>query len=140
MFRIIAASLLLLGAIVGSTLLFGADMVSALNPQRDLCEGSGGVWNGSGCNTPGDKTVTGLFGSITNILIFLTGAISVIMIVVGGFKYVVSAGDQTAAASAKNTILYAVIGLVVAFAAYAVVNFVLVEFIGAPESGPRERV
>ena len=51
------------------------------------------------------------------------------MIVIGGIKYTVSNGDTTAVTSAKNTILYAVIGLVVAIMAYAIVSFVITRFI-----------
>jgi len=67
----------------------------------------------------------GIFKSITNILLFIIGAISVIMLIIGGIRYVVSGGDQSAVQSAKNTILYAIVGIVVAFLAYAAVNFVL---------------
>lgn len=63
--------------------------------------------------------------SVTNILLFVIGAVSVIIIIVGGLRYVTSAGDQNQVSSAKNTILYAVIGLVIASVAYAIVNFVL---------------
>ena len=62
---------------------------------------------------------------IINVLLFLIGALSVVMIIYGGFKYVTSAGESSAVASAKNTILYAVIGLVVAVSAFMIVNFVL---------------
>lgn len=62
--------------------------------------------------------------NITNTLLFLLGAVAVIMIVIGGFKYVISNGDTSQVTSAKNTIFYAVIGLVVALLAYAIVNFV----------------
>lgn len=65
-----------------------------------------------------------IFVTITNILLFIIGAIAVIMLIIGGIRYVVSAGDQNAVASAKNTILYAIIGIVVAFLAYAAVNFI----------------
>ncbi|HET7629904.1 MAG TPA: pilin [Candidatus Saccharimonadales bacterium] len=66
----------------------------------------------------------GIFRQITNILLFLVGAIAVIMLIVGGIRYIVSAGDQTQVTAAKNTILYAIVGIVVAFLAYAAVNFV----------------
>ena len=57
------------------------------------------------------------------------GAVSVIMIIIGGFRYVTSQGDQTQMQSAKNTILYAVIGVVVSIAAYAIVSFVVAQFV-----------
>ena len=70
----------------------------------------------------------GIFRTITNVLLFLIGAISVIMLIIGGIRYTVSGGDSTAVTSAKNTILYAVVGIIVALLAYAVVNFVLDSF------------
>ena len=54
------------------------------------------------------------------------GAISVIMIIVGGIRYATSQGDQTQMQSAKNIILYAVIGVVVAIAVYVIVSFVVI--------------
>lgn len=65
-----------------------------------------------------------IFGRVTNILLFLVGAISVIMLIIGGIRYVISGGDQAQVTGAKNTILYAIVGIVVAFLAYAAVNFV----------------
>ena len=65
-----------------------------------------------------------IFKRVTDILLFLVGAISVIMLILGGIRYVVSGGDQAQVTAAKNTILYAIIGIVVAFLAYAAVNFV----------------
>lgn len=72
---------------------------------------------------------TGVFTTITNVLLFLIGAISVIMLIIGGVRYVVSGGDQAAVTSAKNTILYAVIGIIVAILAYAIVNFVITSLV-----------
>ncbi len=66
----------------------------------------------------------GIFTTVTNILVFLVGIIAVVMLIIGGIRYALSGGDQTAVTSAKNTILYAIIGLVVAFLAFAIVSFV----------------
>lgn len=66
--------------------------------------------------------------TIVNILLFILGAIAVIMIVIGGIRYVTSNGESAAITSAKNTILYSVIGLIVAIMAYAIVNFVIKAF------------
>ncbi len=78
-----------------------------------------------------DHTVTdltgqdGLFKQATNLLLFLIGAVSVIMIVIGGIRYTVSGGEASAIEGAKNTILYSVVGLVVALLGFAIVNFVV---------------
>lgn len=70
----------------------------------------------------------GVFQQITTVMLFLVGAISVIMLIIGGIRYVVSGGDSTAVQNAKNTILYAIVGIVVSLLAFAVVNFVAGSF------------
>jgi len=78
----------------------------------------------------------GTFSTITNVLLFIIGAIAVIMIVIGGMRYVLSGGDSNQITAAKNTILYAIIGIVVAILAYAAVNFVIGSFApGGSSSG-----
>lgn len=69
-----------------------------------------------------------VIGGIVDLLLYLIGAVAVIMIVIGGFKYVVSNGEAAQVKSAKDTIFYAVIGLVVAILAYAIVHFVIGQF------------
>lgn len=70
----------------------------------------------------------GVFATLTNTMLFIGGAISVIMVVVGGLRYVMSGGSATNISTAKNTILYAVIGLVISILAYAIINFVITSF------------
>lgn len=67
----------------------------------------------------------GIFRNITNTLIFLVGAIAVVMLIVGGLRYVLSGGNSSNVEAAKNTIFYAIIGIVVAILAFAIVNFVI---------------
>lgn len=69
-----------------------------------------------------------MFKRITDVMLFVVGAVSVIMLIIGGIRYVVSNGDAGAVTSAKNTILYAIIGIIVTILAYAVVNFVIAQF------------
>jgi hypothetical protein len=73
--------------------------------------------------------IGGLIQTVVNVLLFLLGAIAVIMIVIGGIKYTTSNGDSSSVTSAKNTILYAVVGLIVALMAYAIVNFIIDKFV-----------
>ena len=68
---------------------------------------------------------TGILTTITNILLFVIGALSVLMLIIGGLRYVISGGKASAVTAAKNTILYAIVGLIIAFLAYAAINFVL---------------
>ena len=67
----------------------------------------------------------GVFTRITNVVLYIVGAISVIMLVWGGVRYIISGGDSKKITDAKNTILYAIIGLIIAVLAFAIVNFVL---------------
>ena len=60
-----------------------------------------------------------------NILLYVVGILAVVMIIVSGLKMTMSAGDAGAVQKAKNTLVYAIIGLVIAVLAYAIVNFVL---------------
>ena len=73
----------------------------------------------------------GIFTNITNTILYVVGIISVIMLIFGGLRYVVSGGDSKKVTDAKNTVLYAIIGLVIAILSYAIVNFVL-NAIGSP--------
>lgn len=80
------------------------------------------------CSNPGNQKLFGpnsIWTNIINTLIFIVGAVAVVMIVIGGLRYTISNGDQSQVTSAKNTILYAVVGIVVAASSYAIVNFVL---------------
>ena len=67
----------------------------------------------------------GIFTTIVNTLLFVVGAVSVIMLIWGGIRYATSAGNSTNVTAAKNTIMYAIIGLIIAFLAFAIVNWVL---------------
>lgn len=80
----------------------------------------------SGTN-PNDapETLSQLAAKVINILSLLAGVAAVIMLIIGGFKYVTSSGSPEAAKSARNTITYAVIGLVIVAISQLIVHFVL---------------
>lgn len=77
------------------------------------------------CSDADNQNVTNVFKTVIEILIWASGIISVLMIIIGGFMYVLSAGDQAKVTKAKDTVLYAVIGLVVTLLAFSIVKFVL---------------
>lgn len=83
------------------------------------------------CGPDGNQqcTIGDRVKQVVNILLFIIGTISVIMIILGGIRYTISNGDSSQVTSAKNTIMYAVIGLVVALLAYAIVNFVVTQLV-----------
>lgn len=83
------------------------------------------------CGPDDNKRACGLGDSIQtviNVLLFIIGVVSVIMIIIGGIRYTISNGDSGQITTAKNTIFYAVIGLVIALMAFAIVDFVVKQF------------
>ena len=117
-----------LAGFAGSTALA---VVSVLVPTSGIAAAAG-VQDGINAANPGAGVPTTLFGgsdsiftTVVNVLLFVIGAVSVIMLIVGGIRYTVSGGDSGAVTSAKNTIMYAIIGLVIAFLAFAIVNWVI---------------
>jgi len=69
-------------------------------------------------------TVSELIANVLTILFFVAGAASVIVIVVAGIIFAVSAGDKKKIKMAKDSLLYAVIGLVISMSAYAITSFI----------------
>ena len=67
----------------------------------------------------------GIVSDVTNTLLFITGALAVIMIIWGGIRYAISGGNSNSVTAAKNTILYAIVGLIIAFLSFAAVNWIL---------------
>jgi hypothetical protein len=103
----------------------------AVTTDESLCKGTGGTYSGGQCLKGADTldvndqpSVMTTIKNITNILLYVSGAIAVIMIIVGGIRYATSGGEQAAITGAKNTVLYAIIGVIVTLLAYAAVNFV----------------
>lgn len=96
--------------------------------STDICsskEASDAVKAANGCPgfaiNPLDKTVTNILNGVIAVL----GSVAVIFIVIGGVNYMTSSGDATKVKKARDTILYAAIGLVVSALAFAIVNFVI---------------
>ena len=95
--------------------------------HNNLCQGSNLDLTAAGSNCPTDTgtTATTLIAKIINILSVLIGAIAVVMIIIGGFRYVTSAGNAEGTKAARNTIVYAIVGLIVVALAQIIVHFVL---------------
>lgn len=88
------------------------------------------IGNGAECAKSDDQSATlfgqdGIFTKITNAALYVIGAVSVLMLIYGGIRYTISGGDSASVTAAKNTILYAIVGIIVALLAYAIVNFVI---------------
>ena len=89
----------------------GVALTSDDNQCQDTGEGAG--------------SFSSVIKSVINIFSIVVGAVSVIMIIIGGFRYIVSNGDSNGVTGAKNTILYAIVGLVIVLFAQVIVRFVL---------------
>ena len=90
--------------------------------------GSGDNGGTQVCQARNRDNVNTLAQNVIGVLFFAVGTIAVIMIIVGGLKYVTANGDSSKITSAKNTILYSVVGLIVALSAYAIVRYVINQF------------
>ena len=77
----------------------------------------------AGTSTPTDANV--VIKNVTNIMFFIIGAVSVIMLIYGGIRYTTSGGNVNSVTAAKNTVIYSIVGLVISILAYAIVNFVV---------------
>ena len=75
-----------------------------------------------GKSIDGDK---GLIKTVVNVLLWAVGVLSVIMIIFSGFRYITSSGDASKTKSAQSTLIYSVVGLIVAIMAWAIVNMVI---------------
>jgi hypothetical protein len=129
----LVAGLMLTPILAAGALVLVAPMTYAAKTDGTCDETKISVVEGVDCTKSKDQSASlfgkgGIFETITNVLLFLIGAVSVIMLIYGGLRYVISGGDSTAVTAAKNTILYAVIGIIVALLAYAIVNFVVTSF------------
>lgn len=129
--RILSAAVMVPAIVLGVGLLLQpapahAAFDKGLQDGADAAQGKD--QQGDAASLFGEGGQGGIFRTITNVMLFLIGAISVIMLIIGGIRYVVSGGDSTKVQEAKNTILYSIVGVVVAILAYAVVNFVIQSF------------
>jgi hypothetical protein len=98
--------------------------------KENLCSGANLSLEGEGSDAScqpqeSEDSLNSLVANIVNILSLIVGIVAVIMIIIGGFKYITANGDSGSISSAKNTIIYAIIGLVIVALAQVIVKFVL---------------
>lgn len=77
------------------------------------------------CASEDDEQIESVAKNIINLLLYIIGAVAVIVIIAAGLMYTTSTGDSARITRAKNMLMYAIIGLIIAFLSYAIVNFVL---------------
>lgn len=141
MFKLVRSINIHLLVAVAAATLFGVIVFSTsfitnaqqINIAQSLCAGANLDY--SSINNPGACTaasvesssvqVNNLVTSLISLLSWGIGVIAVFMIIVGGFKYITSGGDSAGVNAAKNTILYAIIGLVIVALSQVIVRFIL---------------
>ena len=108
---------------VGAALILWTGKAMALDADSSVSRGAEAARaDGMPSELLGDN---GVFRQVTNTILLIVGIISVVMLVYGGLRYIISGGDSKKVTDAKNTILYAIIGLIIAILAYAIIGFVL---------------
>lgn len=121
MLNVVAAVLTIVG-LGGVAMASPAAYADGDNPALDyITDGTDSI-RPSGVNKDG---LMSTINTVINVIIGIIGMLAVIMIIVGGINFVLSQGDTAKVTKARNTILYGVVGLVVALLAFAIVNFVL---------------
>lgn len=126
-------SLFVLSVMAGFGLLLAPVPVSA-DIDDNLCRGSNLDFDRSAaadCETDTTTRVNDTVALVINILSIVVGVVAVIMIIIGGLKYIMSSGESSNIQGAKNTILYAIIGLIIVALAQVIVKYVLVQTSGA---------
>lgn len=108
-------------AVFGTSVLSTASLPGSASAQVSEGINTATTSEMQGKSIDGDK---GLIKTVVNVLLWAVGILSVIMIIFSGFRYITSAGDASKTKSAQSTLIYSVVGLIVAIMAYAIVNMV----------------
>ena len=104
-----------------ATTMLPAPIVNAAGAKDSINNGINTTTNAANSG----KDFNGVIDTVINTMLFIVGILSVAMIIYSGIRYVTAHGDKSQIESAKNTLIYSVVGLVIAIIAYAVVNWVL---------------
>ena len=99
--------------------------VSAATAKQEVCDGIGATVGENGCTDGSGKSLNEIMALVINIFSWVVGAVAVIFAIVAGFKYITSGGDASAVKSAKDTLFYVIIGLVIVALSQIIVKFVL---------------
>ena len=109
-------------AVFGASVLSTASLSGNVSAQVSKGIDTATTSEMKGKSIDGDK---GLIKTVVNVLLWAVGILSVIMIIFSGFRYITSAGDASKTKSARSTLIYSVVGLIVAIMAWAIVNMVI---------------
>ncbi|HSX45281.1 MAG TPA: hypothetical protein VLF39_04240 [Candidatus Saccharimonadales bacterium] len=114
---------LVIAFITATILLTPVVAMAASAAQQAVCNGAG---LGTGCTAPaGSTNIPSAAAKSVQLFAVVIGFVAVVMVIISGFKYITSNGDPNAVASAKNTLIYAIVGIIVAALAQGIVKYVL---------------
>lgn len=119
--RLVVASLIIATGLVAG---FTTPAHAQGSAKNDVCAGVN--LGGGSCNSNGSE-ISKVVATVVNILSLIAGIAAVIMIIVGGLRYITSGGDSSKVASAKSAIIYSIVGLIIVALAQFIVRYVLNE-------------
>ena len=119
------ATPVLVPAAVSAVDVCGTNIGSGINDGINGAAGTPGTNNCQEGGIGGSGGILEIARKAVNLLSIIVGVVAVIMIVFGGFKYITSGGDSNNVSSAKNTLIYDIVGLVIVALAQVIVRFVL---------------
>lgn len=127
--KLLLASLVAVAIMAPAVVLMPTVAHAQINITQSLCNGANNNVDATGnCTvspTEGKGQVQKIVNNVVSIFSWVVGIVSVIMIIFGGFKYITSGGDSNGVTSAKNTIMFAIVGLVIVALAQVIVKFVI---------------
>ena len=101
-------------------------LFAATGDPSEIGKAACGVASGAvGCGSTGLLAPDGFVFSAIKTVLIVAGAISVLMVIIGGLRYTLSGGDSAGIKSAKDTIIYALIGLAISLLAFFIVSFIV---------------
>jgi len=98
--------------------------VLAANAVEQACSGLNSLSPSNSCGT-GQASVNNIVASVTKLISYIVGAVAVLVIIFAGFRFITSGGSNENTNSARNMILYAIIGLAVAVLAQLIVHYAI---------------
>lgn len=123
--KLLIASIVATAALVVPTVAFTAPVYGQTEINQNLCDGINLGTGGSCPSETDEEPIYDIINTIIDVFSIVVGAVSVIMVIIGGLRYITSAGDSSNVTAAKNTILYAIVGLVIVIFAQTIVKFVV---------------
>ncbi|MGH7234616.1 MAG: hypothetical protein ACREF7_04200 [Candidatus Saccharimonadales bacterium] len=101
-----------------------ASTIAQSNAANSACSGIGQLDSTQSCSS-GSGSISNIISEVVNILSIILGAIAIIMIIVSGIRFATAGGSSNGVSGAKNTLIYAIIGLVIAALAQVIVRWVI---------------